>query len=230
MLNSKQNRFIDEYLIDLNATQAAIRAGYSVKTANEQGNRLLANVSIQKEIQKRMKDRAKRTEFDQDEIVNQLRKIAGTNIKDFLSFRTEKTKTGIDMQTGEDIIDYAHVVDLKNSDEVDGNLINEISLGKDGQLKFKLHDKIKALELLGKHTSMFDNKLNIPDAENLKFETPGEVLNMLSKILSNKNTTENTARCVGYLSGIILKAYEVIEVESRLEKLEEQLSESEGNK
>lgn len=46
MLNAKQQRFVDEYLVDLNATQAAMRAGYSERTANEQGARLLAHVSV----------------------------------------------------------------------------------------------------------------------------------------------------------------------------------------
>lgn len=53
-LTLKQSRFIDEYLIDLNGTQAAIRTGYSAKTANEQAARLLANVSIKKEIDDRL--------------------------------------------------------------------------------------------------------------------------------------------------------------------------------
>lgn len=55
-LNEKQKRFAAEYLIDLNATQAAIRAGYSVKTANEQGSRLLVNVSIQEYISYRQNE------------------------------------------------------------------------------------------------------------------------------------------------------------------------------
>lgn len=53
-LTDKQKRFCDEYLIDANATQAAIRAGYSAKTANEQGARLLANVSVKKYIEEHM--------------------------------------------------------------------------------------------------------------------------------------------------------------------------------
>lgn len=68
-LTAKQQRFVDEYLIDLNATQAAIRAGYSVKTANEQAARLLANVSVQETVQQRMADRQKRTEVDQDYVL-----------------------------------------------------------------------------------------------------------------------------------------------------------------
>ena len=56
-LTAKQKRFCDEYLIDLNATQAAIRAGYSARTANEQGARLLANVSVQEYIARKMAER-----------------------------------------------------------------------------------------------------------------------------------------------------------------------------
>lgn len=65
-LNDRQARFVDEYLIDLNGTQAAIRAGYSAKTANEQASRLLVNVSVQAQLQRRMKDREQRTEINAD--------------------------------------------------------------------------------------------------------------------------------------------------------------------
>ena len=74
-LTEKQRRFVDEYLIDLNATQAAIRAGYSAKTANEQGARLLANVSIQQAISEKMAERSKRTGVNQDRVVQELAKI-----------------------------------------------------------------------------------------------------------------------------------------------------------
>jgi phage terminase small subunit len=62
--------FVKEYLIDLNATQAAIRAGYSEKTANEQGARLLANVSVSEAIQHGMNERSKRTEITADYVLN----------------------------------------------------------------------------------------------------------------------------------------------------------------
>jgi phage terminase small subunit len=59
-LTAKQRCFVDEYLVDLNATQAAIRAGYSERTANEQGSRLLANVSVAAAVQKAMDARAEK--------------------------------------------------------------------------------------------------------------------------------------------------------------------------
>ena len=75
-LTKKQKLFVDEYLIDLNATQAAIRAGYSVKTANEQGSQNLAKLSIQEEIAKAMAERSRRTGVNQDRVVMELAKLA----------------------------------------------------------------------------------------------------------------------------------------------------------
>lgn len=74
-LNGKQQRFADEYLIDLNATQAAIRAGYSKKTAKEQGSRLLSNVNIKTYISERMKEKEKELIADQDEVLKYLTNV-----------------------------------------------------------------------------------------------------------------------------------------------------------
>ena len=71
-LNDKQKQFCEEYVIDFNGTQAAIRAGYSAKTANEQAVRLLANVSIQEYIQKLKEKRNKRVGITQDEILKDI--------------------------------------------------------------------------------------------------------------------------------------------------------------
>ena len=75
MLTDKQARFVDEYLVDLNATQAAIRAGYSAKTANEQGARLLANVSVQNAIRERQEVLKMKTEITQEWVVERYRRI-----------------------------------------------------------------------------------------------------------------------------------------------------------
>ena len=74
-LTAKQQRFCDEYLIDLNATQAAIRAGYSKKTANEQGSRLLTNVSVKNYIDERMAEKEKALIADQDEVLKYLTSV-----------------------------------------------------------------------------------------------------------------------------------------------------------
>ena len=71
-LTPKQQRFVDEYLIDLNATQAAIRAGYSPKTANEQGAQNLAKLSIAEAIKEAQQERQKRTLVTQDDVIRGL--------------------------------------------------------------------------------------------------------------------------------------------------------------
>ncbi len=75
-LTPKQARFVEEYLLDLNATQAAIRAGYSKKTANEQGAQLLAKLSIRQAVAEAQAIRSKRTEITQDEVIQGLKKEA----------------------------------------------------------------------------------------------------------------------------------------------------------
>lgn len=86
-LTAKQKKFVSEYLIDLNATQAAIRAGYSAKTANEQGARLLANVSIQEAIQKAMSKREQRTEITQDMVLQRWWAIATADPNEIIHLR-----------------------------------------------------------------------------------------------------------------------------------------------
>jgi len=76
ILTPKQQRFVAEYLIDLNATKAAIRAGYSKKTARSQGQRLLTNVDIQKAIQHKMDERVLRLGLKADEVLRELSKAA----------------------------------------------------------------------------------------------------------------------------------------------------------
>ena len=71
-MTPKQKRFVEEYLIDLNATQAAIRAGYSKKTANPQGARLLANVSIKAALKEAQEARSERTEITADDVIKGL--------------------------------------------------------------------------------------------------------------------------------------------------------------
>lgn len=74
-LTSKQQTFVDEYLIDLNATQAAIRAGYSQKTAGQIGENLLKKVEIQQSLTERMKAREERTEITQDKVIADIERI-----------------------------------------------------------------------------------------------------------------------------------------------------------
>jgi phage terminase small subunit len=177
-LTDKQAAFVKEYLIDLNATQAAIRAGYSSKNADKIGSELLRKTRVSEAIQKAKDKRSKRLEITQDRVLKELAKVGFADIKEYLSFKTDLTTIGYDSK-GERIVDYAHVVQLRDSEEIDGAVVSEVSL-KDGALKFKLHDKMKALNDLGRHLGMFNDNLNIGNKDDKPFETKQH--NDLSKL------------------------------------------------
>lgn len=75
MLTDKQSRFVKEYLIDSNATQAAIRAGYSEKTANEQGSRLLANVSVREAVNRGQEKKAEKLSITALDLVKEYEEV-----------------------------------------------------------------------------------------------------------------------------------------------------------
>ncbi len=149
-LTDKQRAFCEEYMIDLNATQAAIRAGYSDQTAKVQGSRLLTKVKVKEKIGRLKEERSKRVEINADKVLKELDRIGFADIKDFLSFRTEFTQVGVDKE-GNPVFDYAPIIKMKDSKDVDGRAVSEVHLTDKGTLKFKLHDKIKALQEIGKH-------------------------------------------------------------------------------
>lgn len=168
-LTAKQQRFCDEYLIDLNATQAAIRAGYSEKTACEQGARLLANVKVQKYLQKRKTDRIERTEITQDMVLLELANIAFSNAADYAAV-VEKDAT-IQCENGAIMplydedgnpVKYRTVEPVLTADltENQKRALSIIKKGRDG-FEIKPYDKIRALELLGKHLGMFTDKVEV---------------------------------------------------------------------
>jgi phage terminase small subunit len=129
-LTPKQERFVQEYLIDLNATQAAARAGYSAKTANEQGARLLANVSVRSALQSAMKGRAERTQIDSDYVLSTIQ------------------------QTVERCKQVAPVLDRKGEqvyvEGPDGRIVPAFT--------FEPMAVLKGAELLGKHLKLFTDK------------------------------------------------------------------------
>ena len=138
-LTDKQKRFCEEYLIDLNATQAAIRAGYKEKTAYAQGQRLLKKVEAQEYLQELMDERSKRTEITADRVLRELAAIA-------FSDRTELAQVG---ESGE--VTFTPTEQLKEDIK---RTIAGIENGKHG-IKVTTYDKVKALELLGKHLGLF---------------------------------------------------------------------------
>jgi len=91
-LTDKQERFVEEYLIDLNSTQAAIRAGYSVKSAGKIGPELLGKTRISEAITKKKAERSKRTGITADRVLEEYAKIAFANADDIIDFKTGRIK------------------------------------------------------------------------------------------------------------------------------------------
>lgn len=144
----KQERFVEEYLIDLNATQAAIRAGYSPKTAQEQGARLLSKVMVQSAISKAQAERSRRTGINQDRVIREIAKLAFLNPVDVIDM-DEATIRG--EANREDTACIASVK-VKNIPTEDGAITER---------EVKTYDKLKALELLGRHLGMFNDKVKV---------------------------------------------------------------------
>jgi phage terminase small subunit len=82
-LTAKQQRFVQEYLVDLNATQAAVRAGYSPKTGREIASRMLTNVNIQAALSEAIAARVQRTEITQDRVLREIALLAHSDIRDY---------------------------------------------------------------------------------------------------------------------------------------------------
>lgn len=142
MLSPKRQRFVEEYLIDLNATQAAIRAGYSPKEANHRGSKLYANDNIRAAIDKALADRSKRKSIDQDHVLTELATIAFGDITGIVRF-----------ENGEMIIE--ETANLSNEQRKIIAEMSEKNFKGERSRSVKMHDKMKALELLGKHLGMF---------------------------------------------------------------------------
>lgn len=145
--NKKHELFCQEYLIDLNATQAYLRVGYKVSAdiARVNASQLLTNPNIQTRIDELMNERSNRVEITADKVLQELAHIAFDDISNYLSFKMDDEKQ--------------IVVNIKDSETIDTRNISEVSLGKDGQFKFKLYCKDNALVQLGRHLGMFTDKV-----------------------------------------------------------------------
>lgn len=142
-LTPKQRIFVAEYMIDLNATQAAIRAGYSEDTARQIGTENLAKPAIQAEIERRQIDKAARAEITADKVLSELAKIAFFDTRKLLNEDgTPKPIQELDDETARAIAG----IDVVN--------VGNAELGQGQILKYKVADKNKALEQLCKHLGL----------------------------------------------------------------------------
>ena len=143
-MTKKQKRFVEEYLIDLNATQAAIRAGYSPDTAGSIGAENLKKPEIKSRIDKAMAERSRRTGINQDRVLQELARIGFAKITDVVDPETAEIRT----DASDD--DLACIQSIK---------IKPNEFGTEREVK--LYDKKAALVDLGKHLGLFKDKVEL---------------------------------------------------------------------
>ena len=151
-LSDKQQRFVEEYLIDLNATQAAIRAGYSTKTAEQIAYKLLQKSSVSEAVARAKADRSRRTGITQDRVLQELARVAFLNPADVLNLNTAE------------VLDAAHEDNVRAISSVKVKYIPHKDYDDDGEIvietaierEVKLCDKLKALDMICKHLGMYD--------------------------------------------------------------------------
>lgn len=149
-MTPKQKRFVEEYLVDLNATQAAIRAGYSEKTAYRIGANLIQKSSVSIAIQKALARREKRTEVTSDMVVRELARIAFTDMR---TLYREDGSMKLPHELDDDTA--ASLAGVDTFEETSEGMVIGYTR------KVKRWDKTKALELLGKHLGIFTDKVDI---------------------------------------------------------------------
>ncbi len=159
-MTTRQKKFCNEYLIDLNATQAAIRAGYSVDSAKVIGCENLTKPNVKSYLDRRMAKREIRTEISQDKVLNELAKIGFANIDDYVV---------VDSSSGYDKVIIKDTKDIPN-DKI--SAISSIKQGANG-VEVKLHDKVRALENIGRHLGMFKDKLEISGTNEIQVKLEG---------------------------------------------------------
>ena len=176
-LTAKQQRFCDEYLIDLNATQAAIRAGYSPKTAEQLAYQLLQKTSVQNHISELQKKREERIEITQDSVLHELALIAFAKASDYARVVEKDAMVEVDgnmvpvLDEDGNQVKYRTVEPILTDEltEDQKKAIAVIKKGRDG-FEIKPYSKIQALELLGKHLGMFTEKVEVKNTTPNAFE------------------------------------------------------------
>jgi phage terminase small subunit len=184
-LTDKQKLFADEYLIDLNATRAYKAVYKNVKndeTARANGSRLLTNANVMKYIDIRMEERSKRTEITQDFVLKELYEIAKANGTDFAQVVQEPI-----IQNGQYVRDpdtgqlrKQDVVKVVPTDQLTDDKKKAIAGIKEGKYGVEVAtcDKVKALELLGRHLGMFKDKVEVSGLN----EEKGKLDNVIAQL------------------------------------------------
>lgn len=151
-LTDKQRRFVDEYLVDLNATQAAIRAGFSQKTASSQGERLLRNGEVAAALAKAQHDRSSRVKVDADYVLARMVEIDQMDVLDIMADRMELKPVSDWPRVWRQ---YLSGFDLSELFEGTGDERAMMGMLK----KIRWPDKTENLEMLGRRFGMFKDRV-----------------------------------------------------------------------
>lgn len=181
-LTEKQKLFVNEYLKDLNATRAYKAVYRNIKSDNvakAASSRLLASVNVAKEVQKRMGDRAKRTEITQDKVLKEIAALAFTDRTKIVSIRS------LEYQGNK----YNRVIisDFSELTEEQKSCISGVKETKYG-IEVTFYNKEKALELLGRHLGMFNDKLQLSGEVKAGNPFTGLTTDELREIIKNRET------------------------------------------
>ena len=147
-LTPKQTRFVEEYLIDLNATQAAIRAGYSEKTAYSIGQENLKKPEIAAAVDSALAERSQRTQITADMVLAELARVGFSNIRHYVNWN----ESAVELTPSDALTEDA----TRCVAEISQSVTNA-----GATVRFKLHDKVGALEKIGRHLGMFKDKLEV---------------------------------------------------------------------
>ncbi len=152
-LTDMQLKFVEHYLITLNATKSAMLAGYSSDTAEQQGYQLLQKPSVSRELRKRMRRRAKRLEITAENVLREISRIAFSDIRAVCDFDAD---LGVRFKDSNNMHqDAAAAIQSVQSD------VSVTGSGRDREpvttttIKLKLHDKLRALDLAGRHLGLW---------------------------------------------------------------------------
>lgn len=144
-LTPKRRRFVDEYVVDFNGTQAAIRAGYSKKTADRQAEQLLRILEVKQAVEAKAAKIAERNKVKADDVLQELRRLGFSDITNILTWKN-------------------NTITLRNASKLKPEVtacISEISQTETANgrnIKIKLHSKTAALEMLGRYLALFTDK------------------------------------------------------------------------
>jgi phage terminase small subunit len=174
-LTARQQRFVDEYLIDLNATQAAIRSGYSERTADKIGSQLLGKTRVKEAVTNAQKLRADRLHIEADDVLRRWIEIANADPNELIQYRRgccpdcweDVTDEGRDrepnplcVKCGGEGHGRVHLADTRKLQGSAKRLYAGVQLGKDG-IKVNMRDQDAALINIARHLGMFKDKVEL---------------------------------------------------------------------